>query len=328
MIHRQIITFNKRMVKITHALFFVLCLMTSSIGHMVDGRHSSLNEDFERQLNLINRSHVKSIQTKSGYIVDCVDIHKQPAFDHLLLKNHKLQRKPTFERKINETSAATSPTKHAYGFEKVRCPKGTVPIRRIIKDDLIRGKSLFNEHSLNENDGAISHYANVFLNSKGGPYYGVGGTTSVYNPEVVKGQSSAGHVFVQNGEGDGTNKIVVGWHVSPLLYNDGGTYIYSVWTPDNFKTGCYNMLCPGFIQTDQSYYPGMDVGETSTYGGVMIELPISLHQDEKGNWWLHVVDKDIGYFPAALFSKVGWGGFTVTPTNALSPPMGSGHFPN
>lgn len=57
-------------------------------------------------------------------------------------------------------------------------------------------------------------------------------------------------------------------------------------------------------------------------------------QDEKGNWWLHVVDKDIGYFPAALFSnlptadKVGWGGFTVTPTNALSPPMGSGHFPN
>jgi len=38
------------------------------------------------------------------------------------------------------------------------------------------------------------------------------------------------------------------------------------------------MLCPGFIQTDQSYYPGMSVGETSTYGGVMIELPISLHQ--------------------------------------------------
>jgi len=68
-----------------------------------------------------------------------------------------LQRKPTFERKINETSVVTSPTKHIYRIEKVRCPKGTVPIRRITKDDIIRGKSLFNEHSLTENGGAISH---------------------------------------------------------------------------------------------------------------------------------------------------------------------------
>jgi len=57
-------------------------------------------------------------------------------------------------------------------------------------------------------------------------------------------------------------------------------------------------------------------------------------QDEKGNWWLRIVDKEIGYFPAALFSnmanadKVGWGGFTVTPAGSPSPPMGSGHFPN
>lgn len=79
-------------------------------------------------------------------------------------------------------------------------------------------------------------YANVFLKSKGGPYYGVGGTTSVYNPKVVKGQSSAGHVFVQNGEGDGTNKIVVGWHVSfnlsyysnlILSQNQNHAYIYN-----------------------------------------------------------------------------------------------------
>jgi len=27
----------------------------------------------------------------SGDIVDCVDINNQPAFDHPLLKNHKLQ---------------------------------------------------------------------------------------------------------------------------------------------------------------------------------------------------------------------------------------------
>ncbi|XP_047171844.1 uncharacterized protein LOC124839942 [Vigna umbellata] len=31
------------------------------------------------------------LMTEFGDIVDCIDIYKQPAFDHLLLKNHKLQ---------------------------------------------------------------------------------------------------------------------------------------------------------------------------------------------------------------------------------------------
>ncbi|MCH95360.1 carboxyl-terminal peptidase, partial [Trifolium medium] len=61
--------------------------MTNSIGHKVDGMHSVLEEDLERHLNLINKARVTSIQTKSGYIVDCVDINKQPAFDHPLFKN-------------------------------------------------------------------------------------------------------------------------------------------------------------------------------------------------------------------------------------------------
>ncbi|KOM44182.1 hypothetical protein LR48_Vigan05g178700 [Vigna angularis] len=31
------------------------------------------------------------LMTEFGDIVDCIDIYKQPAFDHILLKNHKLQ---------------------------------------------------------------------------------------------------------------------------------------------------------------------------------------------------------------------------------------------
>jgi hypothetical protein len=48
--------------------------------------------------------------------------------------------------------------------------------------------------------------------------------------------------------------------------------------PNNFKTGCYNMLCSGFVQTDQSYHLGGRVTKTSTYGGEMIEMPISIYQ--------------------------------------------------
>lgn len=47
---------------------------------------------------------------------------------------------------------------------------------------------------------------------------------------------------------------------------------------DNFKTtGCYNMLCKGFVQTDK-YYFGSRVEKTSTYDGKMVEMPISLFQ--------------------------------------------------
>lgn len=57
-------------------------------------------------------------------------------------------------------------------------------------------------------------------------------------------------------------------------------------------------------------------------------------QDPKtNNWWLTNENERIGYFPASLFTnlssadQVGWGGRT-TSTSALSPPMGSGFFPN
>ncbi|WJX64844.1 hypothetical protein P8452_49578 [Trifolium repens] len=167
--------------------------------------------------------------------------------------------------------------------------------------------------------------------------HAIKGTTSIYNPKVDKGQSSAGHLYVQTAYNDATNKIVVGWHVFPKLYNDDhSTYFYSLWTSDNFKSiGCYNMLCKGFVQTDRSYYLGSRIRRTSTYGGEMIEMPISLHKDRTShNWWLTVADKTIGYFPAALFSNMakpnglGWGGFTRTPTGTSCPPMGSGHFPD
>jgi len=46
----------------------------------------------------------------------------------------------------------------------------------------------------------------------------------------------------------------------------------------NFKNGCYNMMCPGFVQTNRAYFLGSRVVKTSTYGGEMVELPIALLQ--------------------------------------------------
>ncbi|XP_045828813.1 uncharacterized protein LOC123920576 [Trifolium pratense] len=320
MIHHQ----NKRIVKMMNMLFFVFYLATSTTVYTVDSlqRMSKDDLELERQLSLINKSPIKSIHVEAGYIVDCVDIYKQPAFDHPLLQNHKLLIKPSFERKDTQTSMKISPTKSLYGLQKVSCPKGTVPIRRVTKNDLIQDKYLFNDH--------CSCITFTFRWS----YYGVNGTTSVWHPSVVKGQESAGHLYVQNGNGDGTNKIVVGWHVFPQLYNDNYTHLYTYWKSGN-ANGCYNILCNGFVQTAQIYFVGSRISRTSVYRGTMTELPISLVQDPASkNWWLSVAFKTIGYFPAHLFSnlkeadEVGWGGLTVTPSGTDSPAMGTGGLPN
>ncbi|XP_058725650.1 protein neprosin-like [Vicia villosa] len=315
-------------------LFLVMCLVTISIGHKDNGMSSGLKEEdfeLERQLNILNKSPIKSIHTKSGYIVDCVDINKQPAFDHPLLKNHKLQRKPIFEKNITEKSFQNSPIKPKLVLEKFRCPQETVPIRRTTKNDLIQEKLLFNAQNVTQN-GAINHFARVYLTIRGSPYYGVSGTTSVWSPKVYKGQSSAGSLYVRRGGGNDLNKISVGWHAFPELYNDDQTHLFLFWTSG--KKGCFNMLCNGFIQVDKSYTFGARVSKTSTYGGEIIEVPLQISQDKVGNWWLRVMNKDIGYFPAALFSslngaeEVGFGGYTVTPMGTNNPTMGSGHKPD
>ncbi|GAU45154.1 hypothetical protein TSUD_253870 [Trifolium subterraneum] len=173
------------MVKLTNTLFFVLCLVISITGQTLDVMHNPLKEDLEleRQINLINKPHIKSIHTK-----------------------------PSFERKINETSLKSS--SNLYWLENVRCPKGTVPIQRITKDDLIRDKYVFDYHNLIQK-GSIVHQAYVVNAAAAENIHGIKGTTSIYNPKVDKDQSSAGHLFVQNTIiGAATNRIIIGWHVS------------------------------------------------------------------------------------------------------------------
>ncbi|XP_028199646.1 uncharacterized protein LOC114384190 [Glycine soja] len=309
---------------------FVLCLVINGGIHKVHGIQNTLKEDLEleRQQQLINKPHIKSIRTKFGEIIDCIDINKQPAFDHPLLKNHKLQRKPNF--KISSVKDST--TRFIFGLKKDQyCPSGTVPIQRITKGDLI-GDKLLNSHTLTQSTPG-DHFAEVSLVPGLGPYYGVSGSLSVYNPKVEKDQISASTLWVQNGD---ANRIEFGWHVNPSLYGDDTTYIYSRWTRDNYKqTGCFNMQCPGFVQTHKGIYLGTRVDNTSIYGGTIVEANVSIAQDPiTKSWWLSLESTTIGYFPIALFSNLtsaeqgGWGGRTHAPPGAPSPPMGSGYFPD
>ncbi|XP_057437943.1 uncharacterized protein LOC130730072 [Lotus japonicus] len=289
-------------------LFFVCCLVTRSASQRVDGMHNKLQEDFEleRQLKIINKPPVKSIQ-----------------------------RKPSNQKTIENPNLRNSPSKPKFGLEKP-CPKGTVPIRRTTKNNLVQAKSLLDNQILAQQDPTYrTHVAGVFVVPFGN-FNGVNGTSSVWQPIVEKDQSSAALTWVQNGPINALNEIAAGWHVAPQLYNgDVGTHLFAQWTVDTFQnTGCYNVLCSGYIQTDHSYYLCGRLLKTSEHNNI-IEFQVGITQDpDTKSWWLNVENTNIGYFPTELFTnlalyakQVGWGGRT-THAGIPSPPMGSGVFPD
>ncbi|CAJ1970952.1 unnamed protein product [Sphenostylis stenocarpa] len=320
------------MTKMMNTIIFVLCLVIRSVNSAVHGIQITPEEDLEleRQLKIINKPPIKVIHTEYGYIVDCIDINKQPAFDHPLLKNHTLQRKPSFHVPTEETH--DSPI---FGLDKDECPTGTVPIRRTTKEDLIREKLLSHNTIMTQGIPGI-HRAEVFLSSFNGPYYGVYGVNSIYNPRAAWNQESLSHIWVQKGDGSTTNKISAGWHVGPRFYGDDGTHLYASWTSDNYdKTGCFNVRCPGFVQVHLKGYLGSRLKQISGYDGPIYKFNSSITQDPKtNNWWLTIGKFALGYFPAALFSdmreaeQVGWGGRAYSASGPLSPQMGSGYFPD
>ncbi|KAL6980072.1 hypothetical protein U1Q18_021722, partial [Sarracenia purpurea var. burkii] len=91
--------------------------------------------------------------SEDGDIIDCIDIYKQPAFDHPSLRNHTIQMRPSLNITKERTSLKTAKGKEVgesssmrvvlsqQWQRKGRCPKGTIPVRRIRKDTLLSANS-------------------------------------------------------------------------------------------------------------------------------------------------------------------------------------------
>ncbi|KAI3715578.1 hypothetical protein L6452_22564 [Arctium lappa] len=214
------------------------------------------------QITRSSKRHVKD-----GDIVDCVDIYKQPAFNHPALKNHTIQ------------------------FSVV----------------LTTGFS----------------------------YSGAKANIKVWNPFVESNSDySSSQVMLRNGPFKTFETAEAGWTVNPIVYNDSKTRLFAYWTVDGMQdTGCFDLTCPGFVQTSQEILLGGDI--TSLYGS---EITIQIHKDPyTSNWWLIYNYKEVGYWPRDIFpilkhqaTLVQWGGEVYSPKIGTRPhtatAMGSGEF--
>ncbi|KAL6142933.1 hypothetical protein ACLB2K_061208 [Fragaria x ananassa] len=343
-------------------------------------------ERIEKRLNKINKPPVMTIQSPDGDIIDCVHKRKQPALDHPLLKNHKIQKVAPERPKVMKTMKPSSESENdtvkaktggiAWGHQMwhtngTRCPRGTVPIRRTTVSDVLRAKSLFDygkksqrRTNVNVNRQADApdvasgngHEHAIAYTGSSNEVYGAKATINVWTPAIEQmNEFSLSQIWVLSGSFDGTdlNSIEAGWQVSPELYGDSRPRLFTYWTTDSYQaTGCYNLLCSGFVQTNSRIAIGASISPVSSYASEQFDVTIliwkvhtqfillnskSAHDPKLGNWWMGYGENNlVGYWPAELFTHladratmVEWGGEVVNTRSTgehTSTQMGSGHF--
>ncbi|MCL7032728.1 hypothetical protein MKW94_006476 [Papaver nudicaule] len=347
---------------LTFLLLALHCLININYHHSgsVVGKVISKEEenDIDEQLKILHKPPIKTFETK-GVNVDCIDINKQPAFDHPLLKSHVVQLRPSSRPKDpSSKSSSWSSSRLQQPWENVNlgsyaCPEGTVPLRRTIKEDLIRAKpiskSLYSTTSIFQTAApnpesyvqhvAYRHSFNVTNNiTRPLVIHGIQADIKIDNPPVQNDQLSASLLLAEGGPKDTFSTILAGWMVAPTLYGDNYTHLSIFWR-NGTTNGCFNMLCPGFVQVDSSVPIGEVFPVKSEYGTRGYSFTGLIFQDVNSlNWWFTVIANnvtiDIGYWPREIIpfltntaNYVAWGGFVRTPPNTPSPPMGNGHFP-
>lgn len=338
----------------------VLCSLLFLIPMASSAGRSSISHrklDVQQQLMRLNKPALKSIKSPDGDIIDCVHINHQPAFDHPLLKNHTVQTTPSFhpkgrsfdESKVSSNSKPITQLWHLNG----RCPEGTIPIRRTKEDDVLRASSVESygrkkqlsipqPTSAEPDLIAQSGHQHAIVYVEGDKYYGAKATINVWKPQIQQtNEFSLSQIWILGGSfGEDLNSIEAGWQVSPDLYGDNNTRLFTYWTSDAYQaTGCYNLLCSGFVQINNEIAMGASVYPVSGYGDSQYDINILVWKDPKeGNWWMQFGNKYVlGYWPGILFSylvdsasMIEWGGEVVNSEpdgQHTSTQMGSGHFP-
>ncbi|KJZ78454.1 hypothetical protein HIM_01845 [Hirsutella minnesotensis 3608] len=108
-------------------------------------------------------------------------------------------------------------------------------------------------------------------------------------------------------QGSGSQTVEAGW----INYPDQvqAPHLFSFYTTNGYASnadnvGGWNREVAGWVQVDDTIYPGVAFTPLSTVDGSQYEVTIG-YQLFQGNWWLYAVDRWIGYYPASLFSQYG-----------------------
>jgi len=287
-----------------------------------------------------------------SHYFDCVPVEQQPSFR--LLGLTKIATPPPspqlHQQDLREGAAIPAvqvgPDNQFDQFgNSTRCEDHTIPMRRITLEDMSRFPTLraflsksrggalnFSPPKQYQSNGYAHKYAftQQNVNNLGGnsnlnlwsPYVntGVGGEMLSLSQEWYVG-------------GKPTQTAEVGWQNQPDTWGTEDSVLFIYWTADDYnQTGCYNLDCSGFVQTNGDWNFGGTFTNYSTIGGAQYYFEAE-YWLTGGNWWLALGGEWVGYYPASIYGggqmshhskTIQYGGETAGQTEW--PPMGSGEW--
>ncbi|KAM0004467.1 putative neprosin activation peptide [Helianthus debilis subsp. tardiflorus] len=148
------------MTKLNSSFHFVVVLyvfMVARFCYADTSRSPGSRQKCEEVIKHLNKLPVKSIKSPDGDIIDCVHISHQPAFDHPLLKNHTIEMKPNSHPNwINKMSSKASSSLTQLWHSKGKCPKGTIPVIRTKKEDVLNSVKIYRKKNLPKQQVSLS----------------------------------------------------------------------------------------------------------------------------------------------------------------------------
>ncbi|GAA1109901.1 neprosin family prolyl endopeptidase [Kitasatospora arboriphila] len=225
------------------------------------------------------------------------------------------------------------------------CPPGTIPMRRVTLEELARGRTLRDFfHKVPEGTGRhprlspaaieanVHKYAHAFqvVDNLGGHSF-----VNIWDPNIGSQVFSLSQQWYAGGSPVQT--VECGSQIYPGKYGTTQPVLFIYWTADGYQnTGCYNLDCSAFTQTNSAWAIGGTLSPSSVWGGAQYEVEVTWYFSG-GNWWLYLggttASNAVGYYRGSLFGggqlsrnavDIDYGGEVVDIT--AWPPMGSGAF--
>ncbi|TYK09970.1 uncharacterized protein E5676_scaffold16G00990 [Cucumis melo var. makuwa] len=347
-----------RTVEALVVIFSVLGIVSLCCGTRLEsGSRQKL--EVQKHLRRLNKPAVKTIESPDGDLIDCVHMSHQPAFDHPFLKDHKIQMRPSYhpeglfdENKVAEKASEKPNPINQLWHANGKCPEGTIPIRRTKHEDVLRASSVKRYGRKKHRSTPIpprsaepdlinqSGHQHAIAYVEGDKYYGAKATMNVWEPSIQQpNEFSLSQLWILGGSfGEDLNSIEAGWQVSPDLYGDNNTRLFTYWTVSPARHS--NIFPAGFIQINSDIAMGASISPVSAYRNSQYDISILVWKDPKeGHWWMQFGNGYVmGYWPSFLFSyladsasMIEWGGEVVNSEpngEHTSTQMGSGHFPD
>jgi hypothetical protein len=272
-------------------------------------------------LTMYTGVHVShSFVMDSGYF-DCVPVEQQPSVR--LLKQKQIATPPPLplrpgQEGVDGVSVGSDQVDLSNQFDEYgnsrRCEDGTIPMRRITLKDMSHFDSLHtflskdrdgggNHGMKRPGDGFVHHYAFTAQNVNN---LGGNSNLNLWNDYVnnnVGQQMSLSQQWYAGGSP--TQTAEVGWQAQPSVWGTYNSVLFIYWTADGYNnTGCYNLDCGAFTQTNNNWYFGNQFTNYSVLGGTQYQFGAQFYLFQ-GNWWLGLTGASgfswVGYYPASIY---------------------------